>query len=197
MSVKYLQLLNNEGKKYMEYIIQYDNDKYLTYKFNLTDDIGRAARFKSIKLAGDFVLANLPKEFMEYKNKFKAIRIQVIKPEENHDETQVEENNEISKNKKEVDTTDNSSANIKKDLIDLNIDPNNLIKSKDFLEMQAIEINKRIEKWCHFIEITDIEQDMAVETIQLLKSILIKRHKINHYLEIIKSIEEEEKSQEN
>lgn len=181
----------------MEYIIQYDNDKYLTYKFNLTDDIGRAARFKSIKLASDFVLANLPKEFMEYKNKFKAIRIQVIKPEENHNETPVEENNEISKNKNEVDTTDNSSANIKKDLIDLNIDPNNLIKSKDFLEMQAIEINKRIEKWCHFIEITDIEQDMAVETIQLLKNILIKRHKINHYLEIIKSIEEEEKSQEN
>ena len=54
---------------------------------------------------------------------------------------------------------------------------------------QLSDIDKRISKIYHFIELHEIEPDIAFEIVSLLKDTLIKRRKIKHSLQIIASIE--------
>lgn len=155
----------------MEYLIQYDKNRYLTTKFTTTDDIGKAARFSSLRTANNFISNNMPKELFELKHKFKAVRIEVVKPGEYK---VIEPVSEQQKTKLE----------------DCYINNNESIKTlKDDIAKLDLEIDKRISKIHHFIELNDIEPDIAIEIVLLLKETLIKKRQVKHCLQLIASVE--------
>lgn len=175
----------------MEFLIQYGDNKYLTSKFDITNDIGRAVRFHSLRTANNYISNNLPKELLKYKSKFKVVKVLVLKPGEYQPNIITKEVTKEKENKfRDCYINNNESINtITEDIDKLNSDLNNLIESKDFLLNQLSQIDKRTSKIYHFIELNDIEPDIAVEVVNILKDTLIKRRRIKHCLQLISSIE--------
>ena len=55
---------------------------------------------------------------------------------------------------------------------------------------QLSDMDKRISKIYHFVELNDIESpEISVEIVKILKETLVKRRKIKYCLQIIASIE--------
>lgn len=172
----------------MEYLIQYDKNRYLTTKFTTTDDIGKAARFSSLRTANNFISNNMPKELFELKHKFKAVRVEVVKPGEYK---VIEPVSEQRKTKFEDCYINNNESikTLKDDIAKLDLDLDTFVKSKANLISRLSEIDKRISKIYHFIELNDIEPDIAIEIVLLLKETLIKKRQIKHCLQLIASVE--------
>lgn len=180
----------------MEYLIQYKDNNYLTEKATITEDIGKAARFGSLKTAKNFVSNNLPKELIPIKKELGIVKIETIGPDNYTSKKSSEKvdkpkpNKEFQEKLKEYYIKNNESIQtLQTDIDRLNTDLNKLVESKDFLMNQLSDIDKRISKIYHFIELHDIEPDIAFEIVSLLKDTLIKRRKIKHSLQIIASIE--------
>lgn len=180
----------------MEYLIQHKDNSYLTEKSTITEDIGKAARFGSLKTAKNFIANNLPKDLMSIKKEFNIVKIETVGPD-NFKNKKISENVEKPKPTKEFQDklkeyyieNNESIKTLQTDIDRLNEDLNNLVESKEFLMNQLSEIDKRISKIYHFIELHDIEPDIAVEIVLILKDTLIKRRKIKHSLQLIASIE--------
>ena len=180
----------------MEYLIQYKDNNYLTEKSTITNDIGKAARFGSLKTAKNFISNNLPKELISIKKELNILKIETVGPDNYKNKKSNEQidkpkpNKEFQDKLKEYYIENNESIRVLQTDIDrLNADLNKLIESKDFLMTQLSELDKRVSKIYHFIELHDIDPDVALEIVLILKDTLIKRRKIKHSLQIIASIE--------
>ena len=138
----------------------------------------------------------MPKELIPIKKEFGIVKIETIGPD-NYKNKKFSENidkpkpdKEFQDKLKEYYIKNNESIRVLQNDIDkLDSDLNKLVESKDFLMNQLSDIDKRISKIYHFIELHEIEPDIAFEIVSLLKDTLIKRRKIKHSLQIIASIE--------
>ena len=138
----------------------------------------------------------MPKELISIKNELNILKIETVGPDNYKNK---KANDQIDKPKpdkefqdklKEYYIENNESIRVLQTDIDrLNADLTKLIESKDFLMTQLSELDKRVSKIYHFVELHDIDPDVALEIVLILKDTLIKRRKIKHSLQIIASIE--------